>query len=90
MNVIELASGSGYNSLQSAAQAIVNQLNADLPGTQYEMDVIINAPSLIIKAQISTTNSYLKSKGAKPWPGQSVICYLDNQTTNRVMFQWIK
>lgn len=90
MAVIEIGSGQGFSSLQSAAQSIVAQMANDVPGTQYEMTAIINAPGWAIKMHIAATNSYLSSNGVNPWPGQKVVCYLDNQTTNLVVFQWTK
>lgn len=89
MAVIELASGSGYSSLQQAAQSIVAQMGNDAPGTKYEMVATINAPRWVINANIGITNQYLSNRGIQPWPGQKVIVYLDNQTTNQVWFQWI-
>lgn len=85
---VTVATGSGYNNLQSIAQSITQQAQNDSPGTQYEMTVSINAPQILIKAQIWTTNQYLSSRGIKPWPGNSQVVSQDVSNSQTVLFRW--
>ena len=88
MAQVVVESGTGYNSLSQAVQAIDAQYNRDAPGTEYEMSVQIQALSVLVSAAVYSANQSLKNQGFKPWPGNSQIVFKTG--TSSVLFRWVK
>lgn len=86
---IQLASGSGYTNLQSAASSVIAQMGNDVSGTQYEMTVNINAPGWAIKGQIWAANHYFSTRGVTPWSGNSQVVFQDSSNPKLIYFQWL-